>query len=317
MNRQNPGQRAEKFQVMLKILFYLLRMRKTNATYLANTFGVSKRTIFRYIDELSASGVPILVTRGKYGGIAVRKEYTLPNNFFTEAEYKCAIEGLDLLNSQLNDNAALSARDKLIQQQKKDNRDLSVSGNIIVDSGTWGDVYDFSDKLKQIQNAIEENSCIHIDYSDRQGEQTSRIVEPHFLVYKQNVWYTYAYCRKREDFRLFNIGRIVSMHMTDETFERRKVDRKNIPLNFSFSNADVRECVFKIEKSVLADVQEWIGVDRIRQEGDCFIGTASLPVGEVLYSKILSFSSGLKVIRPVEIAEEVKKRAAATYKNYM
>ena len=318
MNSRNSGQRAEKFQVLLKILFCLLRRKKTTASYLAYTYGVSKRTVFRYIDELSASGVPIVVTRGKYGGVSVREDYMLPANFFTAEEYRCAVEGLEILNSQLSSEAALSARDKLLQQQKKDSRGLSaVSGNIIVDCGTWGDVYEFSDKLKEIQDAIENCLCLAIEYSDRQGAQTARTVEPHFLVCKQNVWYMYSYCRMREDFRLFNIGRIVRMSVPGEAFKRRDVGRDNVNLSFSFTDAEIVDCVFEIDQSVLADMQEWIGVDRIRREGDRFIGTASLPAGEVLYHKILGFSNGLKVVRPREVAEEVKKRAVAIYKNYL
>ena len=55
-----------------------------------------------------------------------------------------------------------------------------------------------------------------------------RTIEPHLLIYKQNIWYVYAWCRKRSAFRLFKIGRIRSARATGEKFEKRPFDRENL-----------------------------------------------------------------------------------------
>ena len=70
-----------KFQVMLKILFTLLRKRKTSAAQLAAENDVSERSIHRYVEELIVSGVPIDIIRGRGGGICLPDTYKLPENF--------------------------------------------------------------------------------------------------------------------------------------------------------------------------------------------------------------------------------------------
>ena len=61
-----------KFQGMLRILFTLLRKRKASAAELASDNGVSERSIYRYVEELIVSGVPIDIIRGRNGGYACR-----------------------------------------------------------------------------------------------------------------------------------------------------------------------------------------------------------------------------------------------------
>ena len=58
-----------KFEVMLGILFRLLRRTKASAAELADLYGVSQRSIYRYVEELIVSGVPINIIRGRNGGI--------------------------------------------------------------------------------------------------------------------------------------------------------------------------------------------------------------------------------------------------------
>lgn len=195
-----------KFQIMLRILFRLLKNRKASARELARENGVSERSIYRYAEELIVSGVPLDIVRGRGGGIFLPDTYKLPENFFTREEYAAAVNALGALYEQLHDDAAKSALDKLALQQKADSRNMSFSGNIVVDGGTWGDAYDFSEKLRVLEDAAERCECLDICYIDRGGKESRRIVEAHLLVYKQNIWYLYAWCRTRRDFRLFRIG---------------------------------------------------------------------------------------------------------------
>ncbi len=298
-----------KFQAMLKILFTLLKKKKTSAAELASACGVSERSIHRYLEELIVSGVPIDIIRGRNGGIFLPDTYKLPENFFTKEEYSAAINALGALYEQLHDDAVADALNKLLSQQKSDSRNLTLSGRIVVDSGTWGDAYDFSEKLKVMEEAAENDECLDLLYIDRNGNESRRVIEPHLLVYKQNIWYVYAWCRKRSDFRLFKVGRIRSARKTGEIFARREIDRDNLPLKFDFKNTELTDIVFYVEKHALPDVEEWIGMDNVQTHGDRIVAEATLPAGEPLYSKILSFGDGIRIVSPESVAEEVRMRA--------
>ena len=305
-----------KFQVMIKILFTLLKRRKVSAAALAAENGVSERSIRRYLDELTICGIPRDIIRGRYGGICLPDTFRLPENFFTKEEYAAAVNALGAFYEQMRDEAAAGALEKLQSQQKSEQKNLTLSGNVLVDSGTWGDVYDFSEKLRVCERATEENDCLDLLYIDRGGAESRRIVEPHLLVYKQNVWYVYAFCRKRQDFRLFRVARIKSARVTGEKFEKRAFDRESIPLKFTFEKTELTDVRFSVTKKALPDLEEWLGIDHIKISGEEILAEATLPAGEVLLSKILSFGNDLRVLSPSTLADEVKARAEKICRQY-
>lgn len=295
-----------KFEILLGILFTLLTRHRSSARELAETYGVSTRTIYRYIDEMTVAGVPIDVRRGQDGGIFLSDAYSLPRGFFTREEYARAIDAMTAMNEQLRDDALSSAIAKLSAQSKREKRN-PLSGNILVDGGTWGDERKFSDKLSVLERAIEEREALEIEYVDRGGEQTRRTILPHLLVLKQNVWYVYAYCRLREEFRLFKAGRMRTIVKTGETFEKIPFDREQIPLNFRYGERI--DALFEISPAALPLAEEWLGVENIRTRDGKFYAEAELPDDEGLVGKILSLGAGLKVLRPAELKERVKEEA--------
>jgi predicted DNA-binding transcriptional regulator YafY len=65
-----------------------LRARRTGVTAeaLADRFGVTVRTIYRDLDTLRAASLPLSAERGRGGGYALDKSYTLPPVNFTARE---------------------------------------------------------------------------------------------------------------------------------------------------------------------------------------------------------------------------------------
>lgn len=66
----------------------LLRARRTGITaeQLAERFEVSVRTIYRDLDSLRAASLPVIGERGRGGGLALDKSYSLPPVNFTARE---------------------------------------------------------------------------------------------------------------------------------------------------------------------------------------------------------------------------------------
>ena len=297
-----------KYQIMMDMFFTLLARKQVSAGEFSKRYEISPRSVYRYVDELTVSGVPIDVKQGRGGGIYIPDSYKLPMNFMRKEEYIAAIDAMKAMRGQVENKNLDSAIDKLSRQVKEEIEDSSLIGDIMVDSSTWGD-YRFTDKIKLLQSAIQSREVLEIDYVSRTGDKTKRKIEPHILIYKQNVWYVYAYCLKRKEFRLFKVGRIRSAQKTGGIFQKRSFSRNDIPLQFSKERGEMTEIKFLIDEEILPDAEEWLGMECILREEGSFTAVVTLPDDEGLIKKILSLGNGIEVVYPEHILTAVRESA--------
>ena len=294
---------------MLKILMQLLSKRKITAKEIAERYEISVRSVYRYVEELIICGVPVDVARGRYGGLTIADTYRLPAGYFTREEYAAAVKALDAMASQVHDENIITAREKLESRIKSERTGSSVSGNIIVDGGTWGDTKKFSDKMRVVEQAINEAKSLMIDYISREGGHSRRIIDPHVLIFKQNVWYVYAFCHTKQNFRTFKIGRIKQASFTGRVFEKREISREEIPLDFYYPTDKLIPVTLEIEKASLPDAEEWLGIDNIEPRGNSMVAEVTLPDNGQLVGIILSYCGAIKVLSPKSLKERVQSAA--------
>lgn len=300
-----------KYPIMIKMLMMLTSRRKVTAREIADRFEISVRSVYRYVDELNVAGVPVDVVRGRYGGIFIADTFKLPSGYFTRGEYAATVNALTAMSSTMDDGDILSALEKLQRQQKTDKRELAVCGNIIVDGGAWADLGRFPQKMKVCEQAVRDSLCLEIDYISRDGEHSKRVIDPHVLILKQNVWYIYAFCHTRQDFRTFKIGRIKGARFTGRGFVKKEITKDEIPLNFEYTAEQLISVSLEIKKDALADVEEWLGVDNIEPRCNGLVATVALPDDEMLVDKILGYGGKVKVLAPLPLKEKVRAAALA------
>ena len=293
-------------KLLLDLLFTLLSKKTVTSKYLAKKFEVSQRTIFRYIEILSVSDVPIWITRGKHGGISVPDTYKLPTGFLSKEELEGTISAVNSINSQLFNPILQKAALKLSTQLKNSNENQYSFGNIIIDSGNWENPDAFKNKLSVIENALTKNLVTDIEYHDRGGEITRRKVEPHLLVFKQNIWYLFAFCRLRKDYRFFKVSRIRHIFVTEELFVKNDLSNYELPFNKWYNNSKLIEIEFEIDKTALSDAEEWLGIENIKAKDGQFTAMVKLPDEDGLILKILSFGKGIKIISPESLKIKLK-----------
>lgn len=307
-----------KYEIMLSILFELLSKRCVKASYLAEKYECTVRSVYRYIESLEMTGVPIYTVRGSKGGFSIIDTYKLSSTFLTAEEYKQTINALTAINSSVPSKALLSAINKLKATTKNEYGGFDLkSGNLIIDGGAWGDTLGYKSKMAVISRSIEEKHKLFIRYHDRNGEMTERTICPYFILFKQGIWYVYAYCELRKRFRLFKTGRIELAHVLDETFVRENLPKDKLP-DFDFWHNEVKaeQVVLEVNKKCLSDVEEWIGVENVTEKDGKFIATATLPYDNGLVSKIMSFSDNVKVLAPEDLKDKIQKIAQNIVNNY-
>jgi predicted DNA-binding transcriptional regulator YafY len=142
------------------------------------------------------------------------------------------------------------------------------------------------------------------------------VIDPYVLIYKENVWYLYAFCHTKQDFRTFKVGRIRFANLTDKHFVKKEIKREDIPLSFAYSAERVIDVTLQLEKDIVPDVEEWLGVENIEPRGKGLFAEVTLKDDEALPHKILSYGGAVKVIAPKELQERVKAAAKQVYDEY-
>lgn len=304
------------FKILLDILFELLQKQKLTATYLARKHDLSTRTVYRYVEKLSEC-VPLQVKRGRDGGIFLSECYKLPLNFMTETEYVSAQEALSIAYEQYGEDRFLQAKKKLSSQEKNKAKTLfcaEETGSILIDSSGWDGLNAFTEKLRLIKLCIQERFVLEIEYLSPRNERSLRKIEPHALIFQKNAWQVYAFCHKKRNFRAFSLGKILAAVQTGEHFLKRSFDKDTI---FS-SQTEIKTINVRLEvaKSSLSSIQDWLGVEALRQQGDKWYAEAMLPDDETLPSKILAFGAGIKVVEPLALREKISKEIKKTIALY-
>lgn len=306
-----------KYQTLLAILFRMLSGEKVTLKYLSERFEISERTANRYLREIELANVPVLAERGRNGGYYIADSFRIPANFLTKNELSLLLGFLNSIESEIKSDEITALRDKLLSVTKPEEREIVLSSeSLIIDGGSWNDFAPPS-VLATAQKAISGCKKAEIGYIDCNGKQTRRIIEPHALVLKQGLWYIYAYCLTRQNFRLFRTSRVEFLHILNESFTRRKITKFYSTYDNWYSALKREEILLEVSPSAVSEIKEWLGINSVFKKDGKTFARAVLPLGEGLIAKLFSFSGKIKVIYPENLKTELIARAQNMIKNYI
>lgn len=294
-----------KLNRLLEITTILLNKKIVTASELAERFGVSVRTIYRDIEVLSSSGIPVYTMQGSNGGISIMDDYVISKTTLSDTEKGSIIFGLKTLESTKYPeiNAILEKLGGLFKS--------NASDWISIDFSPWGSDPNAYNKFADIKNAIMQSAIVEVDYINTKNIRTHRRIEPLRLMYKYQAWYLWAYCLKRQDFRTFRISRIKNVSVTQEHFVRRILESKLINRDPEYAaNNHMVHLILQFSGQALYRLYDEYDDDSIRDNGD---GTYTLeidfPEDDWVYGYILSFGTYVKVISPPHIQKIIKEKS--------
>lgn len=213
------GDDIKRISRLTAILTQLQTKRRVTASSLAEKFGVSIRTIYRDIKALEKAGVPILTEEGK--GYNLMEGYRIPPIMFTEEQANALVLAEQLV---LKNKDASFVRDysEAIDKIKSILRyTFQDKANLLANRTQYDEVLNQernSSNLSDLQNALTNYKLVKIQYINKEGDATTRVIEPFAIVSAEN-WYLIAWCRLREGFRFFRPDRIRKMEVLPEHFE--------------------------------------------------------------------------------------------------
>lgn len=293
---------------MFEIIYILIDKKTVTAKELAERFEVSQRTIYRDIEKLSGSGVPIYTCKGRRGGISILDNFILNKAVLTEEEKLDILSSLKAVDS-INFNQTESTLQKLGSLFGESNSDW-----IEVDFSSWYNSEKESQDFNSIKSAILAKITISFTYSSGKGTSTTREVEPLKLCFKGMSRYLYAFCTLRQDFRFFKLSRIKDIVINDTHFERN-ITEPIFKTNNMFNEQYV---TLKLKLSSQMAFRVYDEFDNYTKQADgSFIVKTIYPVGEWLFPYIASFGNGCEVLEPLDIRNSIKEEFQKIINNYL
>ena len=296
---------------LFEIVYILLDKKTITAKELSERFEVSIRTIYRDVETLSISGIPIYTSKGKGGGISLIEDFVLNKSVLSEKEQNEILMSLQSLNATkfMNVEPVLKRLSTIFNRES--------TNWIDVDFSKWGSDDSEKEKFNIIKTAILSTKVVSFDYFSSYGEKTLRTVEPLKLAFKGQGWYLYGFCRLKYEFRIFKITRIKTLNLLDEVFNR------DIPIDIwsegdkSYKNKMVT-LILKIDDRMAYRLYDEFEQENIKKNLDgSFTATVTFPESDWIYGYVMSYGEYAEVIEPKYIKEIIKRKFKEGLKKYL
>ncbi len=300
-----------KLDRMMAILTLLQEREWLQAGELAERFEVSVRTIYRDVEALNLSGIPIETRQGTGGGIRVMPGYKLDKSLFTERDLSDVVTALKSFSMALpgtSESVLLEKLNHSVPKEKK--QDFQRRTNeVIIDISPWGDDERIRGKLTVIREAIEGNRTITFGYVDGQGRKTSRVMEPQTLVFKGMNWYVFGWCREASDFRMFRISRMTSPSDTGEMFSPKDFKAEERPWHTSWvAPENNMTLVMRFGPESASRLIDWFDPEDMETQPDgCILVKSRMPDTPWVDAFILGFGSAGEVLEPGHVRTRIRK----------
>ncbi|MGO4535269.1 helix-turn-helix transcriptional regulator [Leifsonia sp. 2MCAF36] len=209
----------------LQLLSLLQTHRYWPGQELADRLDVSPRTLRRDVERLRDLGYPVDATRGVAGGYQLAAGASLPPLVVDDDEAVALAVGLrTAAQSGIAgvDEASVRALAKIVQvmpprlRRRVDALRMTTLSTALGPSPSADPGI-----LTALAQACRDEERIEFAYVARDGQASTRTVEPHRLVSIERRWYLVAYDLTRFDWRSFRLDRIAEPRTTGHRFRPR------------------------------------------------------------------------------------------------
>ncbi|MCZ8534326.1 helix-turn-helix transcriptional regulator [Psychrobacillus psychrodurans] len=283
-----------KIERLLSILVALLNKEVVSADELAKKLEVSKRTIYRDIESLGLSGLPVITIHGRNGGVGLMPSYKMDKYLFSDEEKLKIIESLRMQHNILQEDNQV-----LIEKLENLKGDESFS-NLSFYSPTIHRTeieQETKEKLATLRGAISQKKKLEIKYISLNGDITSRVISPSNIVLTNGSWYLEAYCEKRKDRRMFKLTRIREHLLIDE--KPIQIEGKENDLTTSYEQA---ELIF--HRNQLGKLYDFFLEEEIEIQNNYIKVNFKYDSNRNLTPFLLMFGSTVDVINPQTLKQE-------------
>lgn len=300
-----------KVDTMIRFINLVKACPNQHIDYYADRLGRSSRTVRRYIDDASFAGVPIYLDKGKVG---LLENPILEKELLNPTETFLLLLSLGALKNSTDDpnlyqrvtDAVNRYTNKFTFEEAK-----ALSNRVKIYPNLCEEVSSNPKVIDSILKAIYANRTIEFKYQKLSGDRKeTRNVDPYYLFFKCTDWYLIGKCHKRNELRIFRVGRIEAVRQLLEQFvlpEDLSIDEylanvwelekgEEIELELLF-NPEVARIIMETKYHPL-EKKEYLN------DGSILYKVTCSGVNET-FRWILSFGFNVEVIKPISFREEL------------
>ncbi|MFD1794783.1 YafY family transcriptional regulator [Paracoccus aurantiacus] len=193
------------------------------ADRLAEETGVSRRQLYRDIATLRAGGALI---DGEAGlGYRLTEDPALPPQSFSRLEIEALRLSVDALPRVGDPDLIAAARNALarIVATLPERQAMQATHVALRSFSPPTERMRPTVDMEMIRDACWEEDEIHLVYRDMEDRVSERDIRPLGMSYSEKALLLLAWCKLREDFRMFHCNRIVSASLTGISFRPHRV----------------------------------------------------------------------------------------------
>jgi predicted DNA-binding transcriptional regulator YafY len=307
---------------LLAIVLELQRKGARRAEDLAATFETSKRTIYRDIQALCESGVPVVAQPGV--GYSLVEGYFLPPISFSVDEATMLLLGADSAaqNFDVQYRAAAGSAGRKIEavlSEKLRGEVEYLRGSIAFVAPTTLASGKSASFLPQLRRAIIERRTVSFDYHTRYSQdggaaRNTREADPYAMLHYGDAWYLIGYCHLRKGIRNFRLDRMAGLRSLDKTFDR--------PPNFKLEEPVDDQRNLKVVALFSPEAAPWVResrsyyVDSMEEVADGLLVTMRVRVENEIFQWLFSWGAQVRVLEPESMRRRLMTEAGKILENY-
>ena len=205
-----------------EIVHHLRRMHQAvTADTLAALFEVSPRTIYRDIQDLMDSGIPITGEAGV--GYVIDKQYHLPPIMFDADEIEAIALGIGMVSNWTD--AAFARKAKSAYEKIQATLTAPMIHELTqISTFSAPSRYKIPWKVNftEVRECIRRKQFVTFSYLDLSDQVTERTIRPLALISFSPIWLLAGWCEMRQNFRNFRLDRISDFSVSPQRFRDEK-----------------------------------------------------------------------------------------------
>jgi len=295
---------------LFEFVYILIDKKQVTAKEMSKRFDVSTRTIYRWVEALSVSGIPVYSLKGRGGGIAIAEKFAMDNTVLSEDERLAIVSSVKALESLSGKSSSVvspekKAADKLSRLVANDTDWLEV------DFAPWSpEGSEVRNLFGILRDSILKKRQISFDYFTGDGRSEKRIVHPWKLVFRGQSWYLQGWCTSRKAERFFKLTRMRNLLMTAKD--------ANISINIAASqparppeySAPLMQIKAKITQEKISYLMDSFICTEIKAQKNGYVNvTFTAPDTPWLYEILLSFGAQIKILSPAKLKKKITETA--------